>query len=102
MVVNLATQCGCQFTITGGTETTGGHTNSGTRNHINGYKVDIAANDMNDLPVADYVIHNMRRLADRTGDPQFVDGKGNTFVLENYSNPNPNTVWHWDVTWMGR
>ncbi|KAI9904486.1 hypothetical protein N3K66_001015 [Trichothecium roseum] len=81
--ITLKGACGCDVTITGGTET--GHA-SGTYSHWNGYKLDFKkASGINS-----YVTNTFTRIADRgDGYPQWKAGSGNIYCDEGN---------HWDVT----
>ncbi|KAF2753065.1 hypothetical protein EJ05DRAFT_533818 [Pseudovirgaria hyperparasitica] len=82
--ITLKGACGCDITITGGTET--GHA-GGTYSHANGYKFDFRKN----TALNNYVTQTFTRIADRgDGYPQWKSAAGNIYCDEGN---------HWDVTY---
>ncbi len=80
--INLKTACGCDFSITGGTET--GHS-AGDNSHTAGNKVDISLGS-----VDSYIQSTMTSIGNRAGDnaPQWRDSYGNIYAREGS---------HWDI-----
>ncbi|KAK7213322.1 hypothetical protein V2G26_020500 [Clonostachys chloroleuca] len=81
--ITLKRACGCDVTVTGGTET--GHA-SGTYSHWNGYKFDFRKGS----GIDGYVKNTFTKIADRgDGYPQWKAASGNIYCDEGN---------HWDVT----
>ncbi|CAG9942062.1 unnamed protein product [Clonostachys rosea f. rosea IK726] len=81
--ITLKRACGCEVTVTGGTET--GHA-SGTYSHWNGYKFDFRKGSGIDA----YVKNTFTKIANRgDGYPQWKAASGNIYCDEGN---------HWDVT----
>ena len=74
-VITLKEACGCDITITGGTET--GH-GDGEYSHANGFKLDLAkASGLNG-----YVTGTFTQIEDRgDGYPQWEAGSGNIYCV---------------------
>lgn len=91
-VVALKESCGanCETVITGGSEGNGIHNESGTYNHINGYKVDLRPNP----ELNNYIETNYTKIPEPRSDGAigYRDFSGNTYYLEGN---------HWDVTYLG-
>lgn len=91
-VINLKAYCGvdCEVVITGGSEGNGIHNESGTYNHINGYKVDLRPNP----ELNNYIETNFTKIPEPRSDGAigYRDPSGNTYYLEGN---------HWDVTYFG-
>jgi hypothetical protein len=83
-IVWLKSASNATITITGGTESTGGH-NDGTYSHANGYKVDLRQNSVLDS----YIEENFRRDGTVGGYPAYRSPRGGLYVKEKD---------HWDVT----
>ncbi|KAF2162760.1 hypothetical protein M409DRAFT_58155 [Zasmidium cellare ATCC 36951] len=80
--ITLKGACGCDVTVTGGTET--GHA-SGTYSHGNGYKLDFRKN----TALNNYVTNSFTRIGNRgDGYPQWQSAAGNIYCDEGN---------HWDV-----
>ncbi len=92
LTVNFKQSCGCQVTITGGTET--GHA-PGPYSHGSGYKIDIASNGSDD--VSRFIKDNFTYTGDRPGNhggPMYRDAVGNEYIFEtDYA--------HWDILFYG-
>ncbi|VUC34165.1 unnamed protein product, partial [Clonostachys rosea] len=81
--ITLKKACGCDVTITGGTET--GHA-TGTYSHWNGYKFDFRKG----TGIDNYVKNTFTKIANRgDGYPQWKAASGNIYCDEGN---------HWDVT----
>ncbi|MEF3691869.1 MAG: hypothetical protein V3574_02300 [Candidatus Moraniibacteriota bacterium] len=91
-VVVLRELCGasCEVVITGGSEGNGIHNESGTYNHINGYKVDLRPNP----ELNNYIETTFTKIPEPRSDGAigYRDSSGNTYYLEGN---------HWDVTYYG-
>lgn len=91
-VAGLKESCGanCEIMITGGSEGNGIHNESGTHNHINGYKVDLRPNP----ELNNYIETNFTKIPEPRSDGAigYRDPSGNTYYLEGN---------HWDVTYFG-
>lgn len=82
--IALKQSCGCQVTITAGTESTGGHA-SGAISHGTGYKYDMRPSTTLD----NYIASNYTRLKDRgDGAAQYQSPSGSIYAREGD---------HWDV-----
>lgn len=86
-VLSLKSDCGCSVVITGGTEP--GHAETGTCNHVNGYKVDVGLNGtLNNFIETDV---SFKKIANRTSDNaqqwQHLDTQA-VYALESD---------HWDI-----
>ena len=84
-------ECGatCDVTMTGGSEGNGIHSERGTYNHINGYKVDIRTNDA----VDNYITSNYTKIPGQRSDGAtgYTDSSGNKYYREGD---------HWDITYI--
>lgn len=89
-VINFKNNCGasCNVVVTGGSEGYGIHSESGTYNHINGYKVDIRPSS----EVDSYITNNFTQIPQPRSDGAigYRDSSGNTYYKEGD---------HWDVTY---
>lgn len=82
-IINLKNACGCDVTVTGGTETNAGHSDA----HLDGLKYDMRTSP----DVTKYILSNFTELSKRSdGAPQYQDPKTKIiYALEGD---------HWDVT----
>lgn len=91
-VTDFKSSCGdsCVVVLTSGSEGYGIHSETGTYNHINGYKVDIRPN----AQVDSYITTNYTRISAPRSDGAigYRDSSGNTYYREGD---------HWDVTYLG-
>jgi len=83
-LITLKSASGAEIVITGGTESTGGHT-SGTYSHGNGYKVDLRLNST----LNNYIETRFAKAGMVGGYPAYKSATGNLYVKEGN---------HWDVT----
>lgn len=95
-VGTLKSACGdeCNVTITGGTEGSGIHSQSGVYNHVNGYKVDLRPN----AELDNFIKTNYERIPGTRSDGAigYKDGTGDVYYYEEgTSTQGP----HWDVTY---
>ena len=85
-VIAIKQACGCNVTVTGGTEEGAGHTSG--EGHLEGIKVDI-----DDTPTVDSFLEEaLTPQGDRNGDPRYRDSCGNVYVREDN---------HWDILVVG-
>jgi hypothetical protein len=89
-ITQAATGCGCEYTVTGGTELEGGHTcPAGDESHCSGYKFDARPS-----PQLDSYVQKMQPLAVRSdGSPQYMDPQSGEIWAKETT---PQGV-HWDV-----
>ncbi|MFA6184207.1 MAG: pilin [Parcubacteria group bacterium] len=89
-VVLFKEECGasCNVVVTGGSEGNGIHSERGTYNHINGYKVDIRTGEA----VDNYITNNYTKIPTRSdGATGYIDSSGNKYYKEGD---------HWDITYI--
>lgn len=83
-IISFQEECGCDITITGGTETWI-HA-GGARSHHSGHKIDISVSP----EVDNYIQSNYTFVGYRGDDPKYEDPDGNIFVRED-------DPLHWDI-----
>ena len=89
--IDLKNACNCAITISGGTESTGGHTTAGTMNHATGYKYDISMTP----EVTKYIESSFTKIDTRSdGAIQYQDPKDGTIYAKEVGVSGGS---HWDV-----